>query len=664
MTDISIIELARIADFRLGPLMVKPSLRQMMLESGEEEIVEPRVMQVLVALARAEGAIVSRSDLSASCWENRIVGDDAINRVLSRLRRIQDGVGRGAFRIETITKIGYRLLRPDEVNTIKTLSAPIAAEVVTALPINSSTTPKRQRPLWAWIAAAALIVATSVGIALLAIRITATSRPTRIAVLPFDVISNDPTAQGFAKALNEQIVTGLNSSEIPAVSSSDAAALRGPGAADRIEALGVALTFDGSVRNDGKTISIQVHVNDPVQHVSIWSRSDQGDVASLDALRTRVTRTVVSVLACSNRALKKNGLTDAALLGRYLRVCDLFVNEGDAANPGATFELLDDLRVLTRNAPGFVAAHSDLAKFEAYLAPLFPSDQAAMMRKESGAEAARALELEPNSPDAYLAQEMALPPTQWAKREELLRRGIAIDPDWPHTNGFLAQLLLETGRLRESTTYSAHAAAADLQIDWRPAAAWMMCSAGSTGDTIDDLRGRLAAAPGDTRLQWSLRECLVDSGRFEEAKAVFATPLPPKPYVTASSLMDRLIAAMISKSAGDRDAARRDALALAAQPGPYRMGDAIQALALLGFLDDAFDVASNYRPGYPMTGHTVFLFDGRTAAMRRDPRFMPLMVKLGLAGFWRTSGKWPDYCSDPGLPYNCKAEVARLVGKN
>jgi hypothetical protein len=45
--------------------------------------------------------------------------------------------------------------------------------------------------------------------------------------------------------------------------------------------------------------------------------------------------------------------------------------------------------------------------------------------------------------------------------------------------------------------------------------------------------------------------------------------------------------------------------------------------------------------------------------MRRDPRFMSLAAKLGLVDYWRSSGKWPDFCSEPGLPYDCKAEAAK-----
>lgn len=104
------IDLAHEADFAIGPLSVRPSTREVERD-GRREIVEPRVMQVLVALHRAGGAVVSKDDLTESCWEGRVVGEDAINRVISRLRKLADGPGKGAFVVETITRVGYRLRR-------------------------------------------------------------------------------------------------------------------------------------------------------------------------------------------------------------------------------------------------------------------------------------------------------------------------------------------------------------------------------------------------------------------------------------------------------------------------------------------------------------------------------------------------------------------------
>jgi len=107
--DSAPIVLARERPFRLGAVKVRPATREIVGPRGRE-VLEPRVMEVLVALARAKGETVTRDDLTASCWEGRVVGEDAITRVISRLRRHSEGVGRDGWTMETVTKVGYRLL--------------------------------------------------------------------------------------------------------------------------------------------------------------------------------------------------------------------------------------------------------------------------------------------------------------------------------------------------------------------------------------------------------------------------------------------------------------------------------------------------------------------------------------------------------------------------
>ncbi|HXG99762.1 MAG TPA: winged helix-turn-helix domain-containing protein [Sphingomicrobium sp.] len=105
------IVLAHEPPFKLGRIAVTPDHRSVRAtdQADREELVEPRVMQVLVALAKAGGGVLSRDDLVEACWDGRVVGDDAINRVMSRLRRLAEGVGSRSFVIETVTKVGYRL---------------------------------------------------------------------------------------------------------------------------------------------------------------------------------------------------------------------------------------------------------------------------------------------------------------------------------------------------------------------------------------------------------------------------------------------------------------------------------------------------------------------------------------------------------------------------
>lgn len=107
------IDLGQAGELRLGTIVIRPSLRTLVRNDGVEEILEPRVMQVLIALVEAGGAVVARDTLVDSCWEGRVVGEDAINRVISRLRRVARGIGAGVFRIETVNKVGYRLVPAD-----------------------------------------------------------------------------------------------------------------------------------------------------------------------------------------------------------------------------------------------------------------------------------------------------------------------------------------------------------------------------------------------------------------------------------------------------------------------------------------------------------------------------------------------------------------------
>ena len=90
-------------------------------------------MQLLVALHQADGSVVGKDDLALLCWEGRIVGEDAINRVVSRLRAVAEKQAGGQFRIETITKVGYRLIVADGLATVQhahSLEAPSPQPVV------------------------------------------------------------------------------------------------------------------------------------------------------------------------------------------------------------------------------------------------------------------------------------------------------------------------------------------------------------------------------------------------------------------------------------------------------------------------------------------------------------------------------------------------------
>lgn len=154
--QVGAVDLAHSASFRLGQVLVEPSLRRLSRAGGEAVTVEPRVMQVLVTLRDAAGGVVSRDDLIERCWGGRIVSENAINRVVSLLRKVAETVGKGDFTVETIPRVGFRLAGAGSPETIEPVEAndEPARRVVSAEPFDPWN---RRRVLYGLTAAGATL---------------------------------------------------------------------------------------------------------------------------------------------------------------------------------------------------------------------------------------------------------------------------------------------------------------------------------------------------------------------------------------------------------------------------------------------------------------------------------------------------------------------------
>ena len=142
------IDLGAEADFSLGDLSVRPSLREAGV-GGSYETVEPRVLQVLVALVRAAGDVVSRDRLIEQCWGGRLVGDDAINSSIAKVRSLAALTTPAAFEIETIPRVGYRL-------HARTAVTPEAAPAPPTAESNGSKTPGLRVRRWIFVVSLSL----------------------------------------------------------------------------------------------------------------------------------------------------------------------------------------------------------------------------------------------------------------------------------------------------------------------------------------------------------------------------------------------------------------------------------------------------------------------------------------------------------------------------
>ena len=95
--------------FRIGDHAVLPSRGRIVSVAGEARV-EPRAMDVLVALARRAGETVSRDDLIDAVWKHPYVSDEALSRCISMLRRALGDDHSQPRYLETIPKRGYRLV--------------------------------------------------------------------------------------------------------------------------------------------------------------------------------------------------------------------------------------------------------------------------------------------------------------------------------------------------------------------------------------------------------------------------------------------------------------------------------------------------------------------------------------------------------------------------
>ena len=81
--------------------------------AGGEVRLEPKVMEVLVVLARYSGHVVQRAELLDAVWPDTVVTEHTLSRCVYQLReslRKVAGPGENGDAIETLPKRGYRLL--------------------------------------------------------------------------------------------------------------------------------------------------------------------------------------------------------------------------------------------------------------------------------------------------------------------------------------------------------------------------------------------------------------------------------------------------------------------------------------------------------------------------------------------------------------------------
>lgn len=504
-------------DFLIGSWTVRP--QRDCIESSEGIVhLAPKAMAVLVSLARAQGTVVTRQELFASVWPACEVTDDALTQRVVELRRAFGDSAREPAVIETIPKVGFRLMqqavpasqygapRGGEVSgsrqrtrTSRLLMGAGVMSLVLAIgyfifegsdsdhdwPSNPSTqtgkaggTGDRPQPLQAKIP------------------------PRSVAVLPFDMAGLEGDDLQLADALHEEILVRLTKiSSLKVTAHASVERYRNSDWPMRRIAreLGVATVLMGSMQYLEDKVRIRLQLVDADSGEYLWAERFDRELSadSYFAIQSEIAGQVAGALDISLSPEESLRLAEVPTenfeVYRALLKGRVALDEGTVE--GFERALAHYTHALKLN-PGFAQAHVAIAAaYSTALEDRGISQTLANTRIEE--HALRALDLDPGLGHAYkfLAQVLRVR-GQYEEAEALFRRALELDPGNVNILHGLGLTMRLRGRLTESIPYY------DRAVELDP-----------LSPIINESRGSL----------------LRDLGRFEEAEQQYRMTLELSP---------------------------------------------------------------------------------------------------------------------------------------
>jgi len=621
--------------FQLGPARIDPRSHEITW-GIELRRLQPLTMKVLVALHDKSGEVVTRDELVDRCWDGRFVGEDVVNRHISLLRRV--AAESSAFEIQTVPTTGYRLIeRGESLQGSDGRDLPAESPPSWRVAILKST---RAR-----IAAGILLVSVGGVFALEHLDKPATNA---VMLKPFEVAGSAPLARTFAAGVSADINSAMTATGVDVLN---------PDSSGKSQAQFV---LSGRTEQPGADLHLTAELADAADHTVLWSTSFTRPAAQEQAMQEQVADNLAQVLHCaldtSRQAGREQLSNDSIKL--YLKACAL----EQAVDPPSD-QIQDLLKQVTQRQPDFAAGWARLAFFAANAALKASPSDVPTLRAEARMAVQRALRLDPRSGVAYNAiAELELGHVPFSTLHLQFQNVLRFDRDDAFTINDECELLMRMGSIDDSVR---------------------MCRRGVSLEPLSPVQvSDLVAA-------------LIADSRNEEAQATLDRALRIWPDDAGIKLTkldyearlgDPGIALSILKNADARPQNARDVTLeayrrlaetrLARKPASTAdflrwlkqevavdqldVDFAAPLLAGFGDTDGAFRMAFAYR-GDPINIDPAFLWQPESLPLRRDPRFIALAAKFHVAEFWRTTGLWPDFCSTPSWPYNCRTEVARVA---
>ena len=284
--------------FRLGDWCVHISTHR--LTNGAISVkLEPRAMEVLVYLAARAGEAVTREQLEKDIWQGVVVGYDSLSNTVTKLRKALNDDPHHPQIIETIPKVGYRLIA-------NLTDSPAATESPAGVKA------KAGQAVRSVVGAAVVLVAvvTIIAVAVwfkpwgqtepaLSDKVLPLSDKPSIAVLPFDNLSGDPEQEYFSDGMTDDLITELSKiSGLLVIARNSSFAYKGRSADIREIArqLDVRYVLEGSVRKAKGRIRINAQLVDGTTGTHLWAQRYDESLADVFALQDRVTSKIVAAL--------------------------------------------------------------------------------------------------------------------------------------------------------------------------------------------------------------------------------------------------------------------------------------------------------------------------------------------------------------------------------
>jgi TolB-like protein/DNA-binding winged helix-turn-helix (wHTH) protein/Tfp pilus assembly protein PilF len=621
--------------FQVGSWRVEPS-RNTITRNGTTAQIEPRVMEVLVCLARHSGETLPKERLLQEVWPGTFVSDDALKRCIVELRRVFEDDARDPQVIQTVAKRGYRL-----VARVEPLNGRQETRALQDGERGRGGTATRSRS--SRIAALALVSAILLLGLLAAFNVgrvrhwlAADTSPQihSIAVLPLRNLSADPNQEYFSDGLTDALITDLAQiGSLKVISHTSTMQYKDakktlPEIARELNVDGV---IEGTVQRSGERVRITAQLIYGPSDQHIWANTYERDIRDVFALERDVTEEIARQVQSRLRAQGQSALSqtkavnpkalEAYLQGNYhLNLYGKGSGQEEQVKAAEYFQQAIDAD------PSFAPAYIGLASAHKEL--LLGSSQDVAVRKMS---LERAVELDPNNSDAHawLGWLNWQPFLDWQGAEGEFRRAITLGPNNADAHDLLGLLLITLGRTQEGLRECQIAQQLDPNQDHMSFALYL---AHDYDASIAMLRMMLRRDPNNGEHHSFLFQNYVEKHMPQDAVQELE-----QSYLLfgESKVADHIRYAY--EVAGYRGAIREWASEiehLQASRQAFLPGNLATAYAILGDKDRAFywlEQAYEHRDMVSVDGGVYFLpADPKYDPLRTDPRLKDLLRRIGL----------------------------------